>query len=73
VPAQLVTVNCSPQIGIWLSYGTSDTGPELSLVQQRERPSFGSGIGAMSPAAKSLLAEVCKRVALALRRVIEFP
>jgi hypothetical protein len=73
VPAQLVTVNCSPQIGIWLSYSTSNIGPEVSLVQPRESPSFGSGIGAMSPAAGNLLAEVCKRVTLAVRRVIEFP
>jgi hypothetical protein len=70
-PARLVSVNCSPYLGIWLAYGASEYSPELSLLDRRERPSLGSGVGALSPAAGQLLEEVCERVTLAVRRVGE--
>jgi hypothetical protein len=71
VPAQLVSVSCSASVGVWLEYGTSEYSPELSLLDHRERPSLGSGVGAHSPAARELLEEVCKRVTAAVRRASE--
>jgi hypothetical protein len=68
-PAQLVSVNCSPSIGIWLEYGTAELNPELFLLRHDERPSLGSAVGDRSPAARQLVKDVCKYVTSAVLRV----
>jgi hypothetical protein len=68
-PAQFVSVNCSPSIGIWLEYGTAELNPELFLLRHDERPSLGSAVGDRSPAARQLVKDVCKYVTSAVLRV----
>ncbi len=68
-PAQFVSVNCSPSIGIWLEYGTAELNPELFLLRHDERPSLGSAVGDHSPAARQLVKDVCKYVTSAVLRV----